>query len=78
MMENADSPGTYTGSYTVQWGDFEEDAVITGRFASYIGIDSVPVSSSRLVKIDGTAHVAVNPSNDLVPADESARSGLTI
>ncbi len=78
LAETPDRPGTYTGTYTIQPGDEVGDGQVVGRFLSALGVQAQPLASARSISIDGRVHFMVNTSNDLVPADESARSGLTV
>ncbi|HDL52719.1 MAG TPA: hypothetical protein ENH32_01945 [Proteobacteria bacterium] len=78
MTESVGNPGTYVGAYTVKPGDHVEDGRVVGHFVDNLGFDTTPLTAVKPISIDGTVHLAVNPSNDLIPADESSRSGLTI
>jgi len=78
LVESLGTPGTYTASYVIRSRDVVENGVLLGQFVNPMGVGSKPLSAVRPVDIDGTTHIAVNTSNDLVPADETARSGLTV
>jgi hypothetical protein len=78
MKEDPERPGTYTGTHTVLYGEDVEDGQVVGHFASAYGVESEPVPARRLVTVDTKTYMDVKTSNDLLPADEDSRSGLTI
>jgi biotin carboxyl carrier protein len=78
MNEVDGAPGTYNGSYTIAPGDEVEDGLVTGHFTGSNGAEAVPVQAARTVNIDGKVYLAVISSNDLIPADEDARAGITV
>jgi biotin carboxyl carrier protein len=78
MTEDPDNPGTYVGIHSVDYDENVEDGRIIGHFVSGAGAEADPVAAARNVTVDARIYMAVNPSNDLIPADEEARSGITI
>jgi len=78
LTEDVAIPGTYKGDYGVEPGIFVEDGQVIGRFTNGLGFNASPVAAGNPINIDSTVHLAVNPGSDLVPADETARSGLTV
>lgn len=78
MEEVADLPNTYVGTYTVAYGDFEEDAQVTGLFTNYMGLDSIPSVSSRTVTIDGRVYLDVAVDEELLPADLTSGATLKV
>jgi hypothetical protein len=78
MTEDPDNPGTYIGVHTVLYGEDVENAQVVGHFTKTLGLESDPLPAGRLVTIDSKIYMEINPSNDLIPADEEARSGITI
>jgi len=78
MIEDATRAGTYIGFYEVPSGYYLEDGLITATFVNDKGVQAKPVTASRTLDIDARTHLEVKSSNDLVPADEKARSGITV
>ncbi|MDT8365928.1 MAG: Ig-like domain-containing protein, partial [bacterium] len=78
MVEDADAPGSYTGTFTVPPGLFLQETQVVGRFSNRFGYAAEPLPSARKVTIDSRTLITVQPSNDLIPADRSSRAGLTV
>jgi len=78
LTEDPDSPGTYSGTYTVGFGQYMEGGQVYGRFKNSMGYEAQPLAASRAVQIDGRVHLTVEASGDLVPADRSSRVGFTV
>jgi hypothetical protein len=78
MVENASAPGTYIGEYVIAYGDDMEEGVVTGSFTDFYGNAASPFIASKALPVDSKVYLGVNASNDLVPADETARSGITV
>jgi biotin carboxyl carrier protein len=72
------NPGVYRGSYTVKVGDDVTDGLVTADFTNSGGLKAAPASASRTVNIDTGTYLDVRTSNDLAPADEDSRVGLTV
>jgi len=78
MTENPDNPGTYMGVHIVKYGEDVEDGQIVGHFVNASGVDAKPVSAKRLATVDTKVYMEVKTSNDLIPADEDSKAGITI
>ena len=78
MTEDSDNPGTYTGTHIIKKGEDVEDGELIGYFTSGAGPEAAPVTASRPVAVDTKIYMEVKASNDLIPADENSRSGITI
>ncbi len=72
------TPGEYTAIHVVKYGEDVEDGQVVGSFTSYAGMQAPPKAASRIVDIDTRIYLNANASNDLIPADREARSGITI
>jgi len=72
------SPGIYEGVHIINPGEDAEDEAVIGNFTSSYGLPSTAVAAPRWVTIDTRVYLNVKASNELVPADRSARSGLTV
>ncbi len=70
MTESADEPGTYTGTYTIQDGDYAQAASVTGSLADAAG-NVTSLTASSTFDVDTTINIEVTPSQSVVPADES-------
>ena len=78
MTEDSDKPGKYTGTHIIKKGGDVEDGELIGYFTSGAGPEAAPVTASRPVTVDTRIYMEVKASNDLIPADENSRSGITI
>jgi biotin carboxyl carrier protein len=78
MLEDPDRAGIYVGNYKVSSGQDLEDGQVVGHFTSRTGPEAYPVTASRNVTIDTRTYMTVKTSNNLIPADRSARSGITV
>jgi biotin carboxyl carrier protein len=78
MTESAANPGNYEGTYTVKAGDLVDNGNVTGNLVGSLGLPAAPVKADRAIDIDGTTHLAVNTNNDLLPANEASRAGITV
>ncbi len=78
MTEDPDNPGTYTGTHSVQYGEDVEDGQVVGHFADSKGILADPAAALHPVTVDTKVYMDVNSSNDLIPADEESKAGITI
>jgi fibronectin type 3 domain-containing protein len=76
MTENDGNPGDYTGTYTVQDGDYAEDAAVTGYLADTAGNVSSITASSKF-SVDTTLNIEVTPSQNIIPTDERTRVEIT-
>ena len=47
ITESPDNPGTYTGSYTVRYGDQVTDGRVVGRFSNAFGVDADPLAAAK-------------------------------
>jgi Bacterial Ig-like domain (group 1)/Biotin-requiring enzyme len=84
MQEQADSPGTYVGSYTVRPGDNAgtsedplRDVYVTGYLQSPSGALSEPATNSRPVIVDTSCDIKVEVSDNMIPADARSQSRVT-
>jgi len=78
MTENSGIPGEYNGTHTIKYGEDFEDGQIIGYLANNLGYEADPVLAPRKVNVETKVYITVNSSNDLIPADRKARSGLTV
>jgi biotin carboxyl carrier protein len=78
MTEDPDNPGTYVGTHVVTYGEDVEDGQIIGHFANANGVKAEPIIADRTITVDTRVYMEVNPSNDIIPADENSRAGITI
>ncbi|MHC4843391.1 MAG: Ig-like domain-containing protein [Planctomycetota bacterium] len=78
MKENPDNPGTYTGIHIVKYGEDVEDGLIVGHYANKNGVEAEPAASQKALTVDTKVYMEVKASNDLIPADENSRAGVTI
>jgi len=81
MQEQADSPGTYVGQYTVRPGDnagTSEDPMretyVTGYLQSPTGALSEPATGAQPVIVDTTCDIKVEVSDEVLPADARSQS----
>ena len=77
MTESSNNPGTYTGVHIIRSGEDVEEGQLVGHFKAY-GFSATPAIASRLVTIDTRVYMEVKTSNDLIPADEDSKAGITI
>jgi biotin carboxyl carrier protein len=78
MTEDPENPGTYKGVHTVKYGEDVEDGIFMGHFVNASSVNALPVSAKRLATVDTKVYMDVKTSNDLIPADEESKSGITI
>jgi len=78
MSEDPDSPGTYRGTHVFKYGEDIEEGQIVGHFINSLGLEADAVAASESVTVDTGVYMNVRSSNDLIPADRSARAGLTV
>jgi biotin carboxyl carrier protein len=78
MKEDPDNPGTYMGVHIVKYGEDVEDGLIVGHYANKNGVEAEPAASQKALTVDTKVYMEVKASNDLIPADENSRAGVTI
>ncbi len=78
MVEVPEDPGTYRGVHTVKYGEDTESETVVGHFTSFNGPEADPSVANRTVTIDTKVYMDVKSSNDLIPADEDSKAGITI
>jgi hypothetical protein len=78
MTEDPDNPGTYRGVHIVKSGEDVQDGQIIGHFTNSAGFEAEPVAASRNITVDSRVYMEIKSSNDLIPADENSRSGITV
>jgi len=78
MSENPNTPGVYTGTHAVLYGEDVEDDQVVGHFASAYDVQAEPATAQKLVTVDTKTYMNVKTSNDLLPADEDSRAGITV
>jgi len=84
MQEQADSPGTYVGNYTVRPGDnagTSEDPMretyVTGYLQTASGALSEPAKAPQPAIVDTTCDIKVEVSDDMIPADARSQARVT-
>jgi len=78
MTEDPDNPGTYIGTHTVKYSEDVEDGQVVGHFTNVYGLEADPETSQRTLTVDTKVYMEVKSNNDLIPADENSRAGITI
>jgi biotin carboxyl carrier protein len=78
MTEDPENQGTYRGIHIIGYGEDVQDGQIVGHFTNAAGYEAEPVAASRELTVDTRIYMNVKSSNDLIPADENSRSGITI
>jgi len=78
LAEDPDSPGTYSGTYTVGFGQYLENGQVAGLYKNAMGYNAPPLTAARPVQVDGRVHLSIKASGDLMPADRSSRAGFTV
>ena len=78
MTEDPDKPGTYTGVHIVKYGEDVEDDHVVGYFVDNNGIAADSVAVLKPVTVDTRVYMDVKTSNDLMPADEKSKVGVTV
>jgi hypothetical protein len=78
MNEVPGSPGTYTGTLTIDWLDGVIQEAIVGHLVSPEGLEAVPVRSERFVDVDARVITDVKVGEEILPADENSSTEVTV